>query len=118
MRSVLHLSPNWTAGEIPIPLLVQLLTPPQSLQSWNLQVRFERDGVELTPQAGTPVEWEDITLALAKVNFAAGDIEVTAGAAFSRYEIEVWAAGAGQRIASKTIINEVYPQVGAAPTVT
>ncbi len=117
MRSILTLDTNWTAGEIPIPVKVQLLDPPQDLTSWVLQVRFEIDGVEITPGASTPVEWDDASQSIAKVNFAQGDIEVTTGKKSSLIEIEVWAAGASQRIASKTIVNWIYAQVGASPTI-
>ncbi len=116
-KDVLHLSTNWTAKEIPIPLLVQMKTPPVDLTGYVLEVRFDRDGVEITPAHANPVVWDDITKALAKVQFADGDIDVAPGVPFSRYEIEVWAAGAGSRIATMTILNEVYPHVGAAPTI-
>ncbi len=118
MRDVLTLDTNWTAGEIPPSLLIDLLDPPQDLTAYTLQVRMTRDGTEFTPAAGTPVEFDDPLKSRVKVNFADGDVIVTEGNEFSLYEIEVWAAGGGIRIATKTVIVEVYPQVGSAPTIT
>lgn len=115
MRNVITLDESWTAGEIPPALQIQLLDPPVSLDGWELQVRFERDGKEVTPAHGTPVDWVDAELSLCKVNFGAGDMAVTGER--SEFRIEVWAAGAGQRIASRLIVNHIYENVGSDPTI-
>lgn len=117
MRDVLTLDTNWTAGEIPAGLIVQMLNPPQDITGYSVQVRMDRDDVEFDPAASTPVELDEPLKATVKINFGAGDIEVTPGKDRSRITMEVWIAGGGVRAASKTIVNWVYKQVGTPPTI-
>jgi hypothetical protein len=117
MRDVLSLDTNWTSGEIPAPLIVQMLDPPQDITGYAVQVRMDRDGVEFTPAGVPPVALADPLASTVRVKFGDGDIAVASGTDRSLITIEVWISGSGSRLASKTIINDVYAQVGAAPTI-
>lgn len=115
-RTVVTLDESWTAKEIPVPLKVKMFKTDQNLTGWLLQLRMTRNGTELS--FGGTVTWEDASTGIAKITFVDGDIDVeTAGDEFAMYDIEVWASGGGQRLASVLIKNGCYAYVGSAPTV-